>query len=144
MDLVTTKRPANVEIIHAPSLRQIARRMPLDIQGQELGELGFDWGSIIGQGFDFGKTFLNNKYAKDAAKYGAGQYVQQQPQGTTPAQQIDPAVLALLQKQQQQGVGFGFDSEGLRMSDGSHISWMVIFIVILAFFLLQSRPLSRK
>lgn len=34
------------------------------------GGLGaFDWSGLITQGFDFGKTFLNAKYAKDAAKY---------------------------------------------------------------------------
>jgi hypothetical protein len=42
------------------------------------------------------------------------------------------------------GVGIGFDSSGLRLSDGSHISWIVIAAVVFGFFLLQSPGFSRR
>lgn len=97
-----------------------------------------NWQQIIDRGFDFGNTFLQNKYAKDAAKYSptglnipsnyqipAGQY-QLNPGGAPPP-----------------GVGFGLDGTGIRLSDGSHIGWTTIALAAGAFFLLQSRPVTR-
>lgn len=55
--------------------------------------------------------------------------------------QYDPALLA---SRNNQGVGIGLDSNGVRLSDGSHIGWFPIIGVIGFFFVLQSRPLTRK
>jgi hypothetical protein len=42
------------------------------------------------------------------------------------------------------GVGIGVDSNGVRLSDGSHLGWFPIVGVIGAFFLLQSKGFSRR
>jgi hypothetical protein len=42
------------------------------------------------------------------------------------------------------GIGFGVDSQGIRLSDGSHIGWFPIIGVIGVFFLLQSPGFSRR
>jgi hypothetical protein len=42
------------------------------------------------------------------------------------------------------GVGFGIDGNGIRLSDGSHIGWVPIFLVGFGFVLIQSRPFTRR
>ena len=42
------------------------------------------------------------------------------------------------------GIGIGVDGQGIRLSDGSHIGWGTIAIVVGGIFLLQSRGFSRK
>jgi hypothetical protein len=84
-------------------------------QTNMLGGLGaIDLNAIIQQGFSFGTTFLNTKYGKDAAKYGAGPFVTQQAQPTqTQLQQQALLQQALLQQQAPAsqisgGIGAGF------------------------------------
>ena len=113
-----------------------------------LAGFNLDLNNIISQGFDLGKTFLTSKYGKDAAKFGAGPYVQQGSSNYS-ASGVNADQLALLQQQyalqqQQQGVGFGIDGQGLRMSDGSHIGWPVMGLAALALYLLQSPGFSRR
>jgi hypothetical protein len=45
---------------------------------------------------------------------------------------------------QGQGVGFGIDSSGIRLSDGSHISWILIFGGFLAWKLIQSPGFEKR
>lgn len=42
------------------------------------------------------------------------------------------------------GVGFGIDSNGIRLSDGSHIGWFPIIGVIGLFFLIQTPGFTRR
>ncbi len=42
------------------------------------------------------------------------------------------------------GIGFGVDSQGVRLSDGSHIGWFPIVGVIGIFFLLQQPGFTRR
>jgi hypothetical protein len=104
------------------------------------GLSGIDWGGLIGQGFDFGKNFINQKYAKDAAKHTAAAQAAIQYQPAVQTFNSNPGSSA----PPPPGVGFGIDSQGVRLSDGSHIGWPVIGIVGLGFFLLQSRGFQKR
>jgi hypothetical protein len=42
------------------------------------------------------------------------------------------------------GVGFGIDEKGLRLSDGTHITWGTMAIVGVAIVLLQSKGFQRR
>jgi hypothetical protein len=44
----------------------------------------------------------------------------------------------------QPSIGFGVDSQGVRLSDGSHIGWFPIVGVIGVFFLLQQPGFTRR
>lgn len=64
-----------------------------DVFGGGSSGSGFDWSNVINQGFAFGQTFLQAKYAKDASKYAGGYYPQGQGAGgggAAPYQQIAP------------------------------------------------------
>ena len=59
---------------------------------------------------------------------------QQQPYGTNPTYRpVQPS-----------GVGFGVDTRGIRLSDGSYIGWGVIALAGGVILLIQTRPFSRR
>ena len=121
----------------------------LGFYGHESQGLGsIDLNAIINRGFDFGNLFIQSKYAKDAAKFtGGNNAFQLQPTGGNP----DAAMLAELERLRALnagggggGVGFGIDSQGLRLSDGSHIGWPIIGIVGLGIYLVQSPGFTKR
>jgi hypothetical protein len=108
--------------------------------GMGAGMGAIDWNSIIGRGFDFGNNVIaqwGNRQAyrsginpnAPAGTYQPVSYVSNtQPAGITP---VTP------------GVGFGLDSQGIRLSDGSHIGWLPIAGVVVGLKLLQAKPYRR-
>ena len=120
--------------MNAMHLAAHARAQGLGDLGLSLPGGGFDWMGVINRGFDFGNNFINQKYAKDAAKYtggGGGVNYQNQYGALPPA--APPG-----------GVGVGVDGQGIRLSDGSHIGWPLIALGVGAIFLLQSPGYSRR
>ena len=107
-----------------------------------------DLNNILGRGFDFGDRFLEAWEKRGVARYtqqlpyfdpyaGAAAGVARQPS----AEEI--AALLQAQRQQGQGIGLGIDSQGIRLSDGSHIGWFPVIGVLAALYLIQSPSFSR-
>jgi hypothetical protein len=93
---------------------------------------------IIGAGL----TVLNNWVV---TRPGANPVaVAQLSNGQTFQQQLTPEQYQAWLASQRGGVGFGVDGQGIRLSDGSHISWVMIALVVGGFMLIQSRPFSRR
>lgn len=104
-----------------------------------------DLNNIIAQGFKFGETFLNAKYSKDAAKFGAGSYVSQLPTRTDSTTLTAEQLAAIAAAQRGGGgVGVGIDKDGVRLSDGTHIGWTTIALAGFAIYLIQSPGFSRR
>lgn len=106
---------------------------------------GFDWSRLIEPISNFGQTFLQSKYAKDAAKFGAGAYVQQQQgQGMTPEE-----VAALVRAQQEaaakadSSIGIKFTDKGLQLGS-STLTWPVMGLGLAAFFLIQHSGFQKR
>jgi hypothetical protein len=64
------------------------------------------------------------------------QYIGQQPVYNAPSSQYLPPRTS--------GVGFGLDSQGIRLSDGSHIGWFPIIGCVVVLFLIQSPGFTRR
>jgi hypothetical protein len=93
------------------------------------------WQSIIVPIAGITGSTLSNIYAPwqtSAAQASARQpvYVPVQTQGGLPPRP--------------EGVGFGVDSRGIRLSDGSYIGWGVVALGGGIILLVQARPFSRK
>ena len=107
---------------------------------------GFQWSSLIAPIANFGQTFLQTKYGKDAAKFGAGPYAQQQatqPAGSLTPDQILALVAAKKAEEEDAGAGFKFTSDGLKIG-GSTITWPVLCLGVAAIYLIQSPSFSRR
>jgi hypothetical protein len=110
-----------------------------------LGELGGwfnEWGKdIIGQGFDFGKTFIGAKYGKDAAKFQASGYP---PTGgpSYAAQPTVPPGYVPVNAADEYGSG-GVSGAGIRIG-GTLITWPTVALGVGVLVLLQSKGFERK
>lgn len=98
-------------------------------------QTGIIVGGAINKGLDILGDIFGNPYSRQAA------YRSQTPQ--QPIYNV-PGQSQYLPQRTSTGVGFGVDGQGIRLSDGSHIGWFPIAGLVLAFVLLQSRPLSRR
>jgi hypothetical protein len=92
----------------------------------------FDWQNLIGQGFDFGKTFLADKYGKDAAKAQAA---------AAPA--VAAATTAATTASSSSAVTAAADSSGFHIGQ-TFIPWSYVIVGGLGFFLLQSSGFTRR
>jgi hypothetical protein len=106
------------------------------------------WGNIFTQANQTLQTFILtrsgvNPLALQQQQFGTqqGGWVYNQQTGQYYNPQTGQTIAG---NYQSSGVGFGIDGQGIRMSDGSHIGWLPIAGVVVAFSLLQSRGFSRR
>lgn len=112
---------------------------PAPAGGDSGGSNNPPWWSILGPGIlkDISNIFAPVQTSVAQAQ-SAGLAQRQLQAGLTPQQ------YQLLQTGATTGVGIGIDSNGIRLSDGSHISWILIIGLIVVFALVQSRGFQRR
>jgi hypothetical protein len=103
------------------------------------------WSQIPGLIAGFGNQFLQQWGNRGVAAAGVNPYASslQTTGGLTQAQYAEQERLRALSNNSG-GVGFGFDSQGLRLSDGSHIGWTTIAVVVGGFYLVQSPGFTKR
>jgi hypothetical protein len=115
------------------------QRAAMQAASQGMAGFNLDLNAIIGRGFDFGNNFLSAKYAKDAAKFGAGAFTLQQQQPQQQQQQNfvppppDPSALAT----------GAITSDGIKFGD-TRISWPTIALAAVGVYLVQSPGFSKR
>lgn len=97
---------------------------------------------IVGGAIHTGLNVLRDIYAPTQTSQAAYRAQASTALAQQPIYQVAPN--QYLPQRSPGGVGFGVDGQGIRLSDGSHIGWFPIAGVVLAFVLIQSRPLTRR
>lgn len=109
---------------------------------------GPPWWAVLGPGIlkDVSSIFapapvsIAQAGAQNAALYRS-QYPTA-PYSSYPAGSINPATGQPYTSST--GIGIGIDANGIRLSDGSHISWILIGGIVLAIALVQSKGFQRR
>ena len=118
-------------------------------QQRGMGELSGtwweDWGKeLIPQGFDFGKTFITAKYAKDAAPYTQGGGNAVALNNNAAAAQVAALLAAQQEQRERETASAAISERGIRIGKETHLSWPLLGLGVVAFMLIQSKGFEKR